>query len=312
VGQGRKKAGIVDSRFTKKMKIIFKLFFYLLLLIVFFVTCSSEKQTTVAKIPMRIVSLAPSITETLFALGLGDRVIGVTTYCTYPPEVKQIEKIGGYSDVNIEKIVSLHPDIVILTPEHTSQKDALERFNIRTLTVNPSSFEKICCSFSSIGSIFNVVSRADSLITVFKKYMQPIQSQDTSRLSVLLCVGREAPGSGSVKSIFAAGVSTVYNQIIEAAGGRNAFRDSIPMYPSLSYEGIIALKPDIIIDAAATMGEFNCDQLVEDWKGLGRVKAIQLNNVFCIQKEYATVPGPRILLLIEDFKNVIANASKEP
>jgi iron complex transport system substrate-binding protein len=226
--------------------------------------------------------------------------------------VKQIEKIGGYTDVNIEKIVSLHPDIVILTPEHTSQKDALERFTIRTLTVDNANLAEICSSFVSIGSICGAKLKSDSLVAVFKKIMQSIKRQDLSRLSVLLCVGREAPGSGSVKSIFAAGVSTVYNQIIEAAGGRNAFRDSIPMYPSLSYEGIIALKPDIIIDAAATMGDFTCDQLVEDWKGLDRVKAIQQNNVFCIQKEYATVPGPRILLLIEDFKSVIANASKEP
>jgi iron complex transport system substrate-binding protein len=299
-------------RFTKIMKNYFKLFFYLILSIAVLVSCSTQKKTPAAKTPVRIVSLAPSITETLFALGLGERVIGVTSYCSYPPEVKKIEKIGGYSDVNIEKIVSLHPDIVILTPEHSCQRDALERFSVRTLTVENNDFTKICSSFFSIGSICGVEHKSDSLVAAFKRYMHTAQDQDSSRPSVLLCIGREAPGSGSVKSIFASGVSTVYNQIIEAAGGRNAFRDSIPMYPSLSYEGIIALKPDIIIDAAATMGDFNCDQLVGDWKGLYRVKAVQLNNVFCVQKEYATVPGPRILFLIEDFKKIIQQASKVP
>ncbi|HEX2958775.1 MAG TPA: helical backbone metal receptor [Chitinispirillaceae bacterium] len=285
---------------------------YSLLLIPFIIACSNQKQATFTKIPMRIVSLAPSITETLFALGLGERVIGVTSYCNYPPEVKLIEKVGGYSDVNIERIVTLHPDIVILTREHSSQKEALDRFNIRTLTIDHSDFEHICSSFVAIGTACQVMSKSDSLTAVFQKYIQPVPIDNSKRPSVLLCVGREAPGSGSVKSIFAAGVSTIYNQIIEAAGGKNAFRDSVPMYPSLSYEGIMALKPDIIIDAAATMGDFKCDQLVGDWRSLSRVKAVQMNNVFCVQKEYATVPGPRILLLIEDFRKVLQEASKEP
>lgn len=294
------------------MKTKYKQYLYPILLVAIFFDCSTQKQATVAKTPMRIISLAPSITETLFALGLGNRVVGVTSYCIFPPEVKQIEKVGGYSDVNIEKIVSLHPDIVILTREHSHQKDAVERFNIKTLTVDHSNFKNICSSFVAIGTTCGSLSKADSLVAVFKSYMKVVPNEDTSRLKVLLCVGREAPGSGSVKSIFVSGVSTIYNQIIEAAGGLNAFRDSVPMYPSLSYEGIMALKPDVIIDAAATMGSFNCDQLVGDWKSLSRVKAVEMNNVFCVQKEYATVPGPRILLLIEDFRKVLQEASKVP
>ncbi len=282
---------------------------YSILLILVIIACSQQKHPVVTKIPIRIVSLAPSITETLFALGLGERVIGVTSYCTFPPEVKQIDKVGGYSDVNIEKIVSLHPDIVILTQEHNHQKEALERFNIKTLTVDNTNFANICSSFVAIETVCGSISKSDSLVTVFKNYMKSGQIADSLRPKVLLCVGREAPGSGSVKSVFVSGISTIYNQIIEAAGGRNAFRDSVPMYPSLSYEGIMALEPDIIIDAAATMGSFNCDQLVGDWKSLSRVKAVHANKVFCVQKEYATVPGPRIVLLIEDFRKIIVEAS---
>jgi iron complex transport system substrate-binding protein len=292
------------------MKTKYKPYLYPIFLLAIFFACSNGKQAPITKIPMRIISLAPSITETLFALGLGDRVIGVTSYCTWPPEAKKIEKVGGYSDVNIEKVITLHPDLVILTREHSNQKEALERFNIKTLMIDNSNFENICSSFVTIGTVCGAVSKSDSLVTAFKNYMQDDQQLDTLRPKILLCVGREAPGSGSVKSVFAAGVTTIYNQIIEAAGGMNAFRDSIPMYPSLSYEGIMALEPDIIIDAASTMGNFKCEQLVGDWRSISRAKAVQMNNVFCVQKEYATVPGPRILLLIEDFRNVLQDASK--
>jgi iron complex transport system substrate-binding protein len=274
--------------------------------------CSQQKQNNSPIIPERIISLAPSITETLFALGLGNRVIGVTSYCTFPPEVKKIEKVGGYSDANIERIVSLHPDLVILTREHTHQKESLERFNIRTLIVDHSDCSKLCSSFRTIGAACGVKTSADSIVDLFRTAMSSNHDAiNKEKPKILLCIGRDSPGSGTIKNVFSTGKGTLYNQIIEAAGGVNAFTDSFPLYPSLSYEGIIALQPDIIIDAAATMGDFDCNTLASDWASLDRVGAVKQKNVFCVQNDYATVPGPRILLLIEDFRQIIAHALKD-
>jgi iron complex transport system substrate-binding protein len=287
------------------MNKISPLFKYTVLLILLILFCTNHKQDFSKTIPKRIVSLAPSITETLFALGLGDRVIGVTSYCTFPPEVKNIEKVGGYADANIEKIVSLHPDIVILTREHSHQKEALENFGIRTLTVDNSDFSKLRSSFVMIGKVCGASTASDSLVNVFNASIPDVNTPDSSKPRVLLCIGRDAPGSGNIKTIFSVGRGTIYDEIIRASGGVNAFSDSFPMYPSLSYEGMIALQPDIIIDAAATMGEFDCENLVGDWIPLDRVKAVKQKHVFCVQKEYATVPGPRIVLLVDDFRKII-------
>jgi iron complex transport system substrate-binding protein len=82
------------------------------------------------------------------------------------------------------------------------------------------------------------------------------------------------------------------------------------MYPSLSYEGMIALQPDIIIDAAATMGDFDCQELAGDWSSLDRINAVKFHHVFCVQKDYATIPGPRILLLIDDLRTIFKSVSE--
>lgn len=281
---------------------------FLLMLLVF--SCSSQKKRFAEVVPERIISLAPGITETLFALGLGNRVIGVTTYCIYPPEAKKIQKIGGYSDANIEKIVSLRPDIVILNREHARQKEHLEHFGIRILSIDNSDFSMLCSSFVEIGKTCGVSEASESLVNTFKSSMTIRDTSDTSKPRVLLCIGRDSPGSGTIRSIFSTGRLTIYDQIIRAAGGVNAFGDSFPMYPSLSYEGMISLQPDIIIDAGATMADFKCQELVGDWSGLERLSAVKSNRVFCVQKDYATIPGPRMLLLIDDFRTIIKSVSE--
>ncbi len=257
-------------------------------------------------IPNRIISLAPGITETLFALGLGDRVIGVTSYCNYPLQTKAIEKVGGYSDANLEKIIALHPDMVVLSKEHEKQCAYLNRFGIRTLEIDNSTFDKACSSFALIGKYCGVKGKSDSLIHLFQEQMTTANRSRKIQPKVLFCVGRDSPGSGKIKSIYVAGSTTFYNDLIEAAGGGNAFCDSIPAYPRLSTEGIMTLKPDIIIDIAPAMSNCNCAALVADWFNMDRVPAVKNKRIYCLAKDYATVPGPRMLLLLNDLRHIIA------
>jgi iron complex transport system substrate-binding protein len=288
-----------------------------LIIIIFVIainTCNTRHSSPATSAnPQRIVSLAPSITETLFAFGLGSKIVGVTNYCKYPDSALSIEKIGGYADANLEKIVSLKPDLVIGTIEHVVQIKYLERAGINVLTVNYSSLDSTQNSFLRIGKTCGIDSCAISLVA---KFRESISQLDTilsgSRPSVMLCVGRANPGEGVIRSVYIAGKSTLYNEIINAAGGKNAFSDSLPQYPKLSPEGIMYLNPDIIIDIASAMSNYNCSDLIKDWQGLKNVKAVERNNIFCIDKGYATVPGPRILLLIQDLKEIfrISNNSK--
>jgi len=259
------------------------------------------------KVPERIVSLAPSITESLFALGLGDKVVGVTAYCKYPEEAAKIEKIGGYSDANLEKIVALHPDLVVATVEHSSLQLYLKQMGIPVLAVSNSSCAAICSSFVRIGKMCNAERKADSLVKVFTDKLSEDTSDGDVHPKVLLCVGRVNPGEGAIKSVYVAGAGTVYNEIIHAAGGVNAITDSKPEYPRLSPEGIIAVSPDIIIDIASAMSDYNCDVLVKDWFSLEYIPAVKSQNVYCISENYATVPGPRLVYLIDNLKQIIHN-----
>lgn len=267
--------------------------------------CTSKQHKT--EIPHKIISLAPSITETLFALGLGDRVIGVTSYCTFPPQAKTIEKVGGYADANLEKVIALHPDLVIHLQEHEKQRIFLNRFGVRTLRVDNSTCASTCSSFAAIGQCCGVKISSDSLISIFQERMSQSNSEHSaSQPKVLFCVGRDNPGAGQIKTIYAAGSSTFYNDLIKAAGGQNAISDSIPVYPRLSPEGIIAIAPDIIVDVAPSMGNFDCNLLVNDWNSLSRIPAVKYKRICCLDKDYATVPGPRMLFLLDDLKNIIS------
>jgi iron complex transport system substrate-binding protein len=291
---------------TMKMKTMNNLAVYVLLIFTGFYGCSKPEQFNQIT-PARIISLAPSITETLFALGLGDKVVGVTNYCHYPPATESIERIGGYTDANLEKILSLEPDLVILQKEHEKQRSFLQRYGLTTLAVDFSTIKNICHSFEIIGKKCGAEKEADSLVLCFA----PLLHSDTStapRPKVLLCVGRDSPGGGTVKSVYAAGAGTFYNSLIEAAGAVNAFVDTIPHYPKLSMEGIITVAPDIIIDVAPAMGDYVCTTLVADWKSAAMIPAVDKNRVYCLAADYATVLGPRVLKLFSDIREMIGEA----
>jgi iron complex transport system substrate-binding protein len=116
---------------------------------------------------------------------------------------------------------------------------------------------------------------------------------------------------GSVRSVNAAGAGTFYNGLIEAAGGRNAIVDSIPHYPKLSLEGIITVAPDVIIDVAPAMGPYACSTLVADWESVSMVPAVEQDRVYCLAADYATVPGPRLTLLLNDLRELVERYPNE-
>ncbi len=255
----------------------------------------------------RIVSLAPSITETLFALGLGDKVVGVTNYCHYPPCVDSIEKVGGYSDANLEKIIMLNPDVVVLQKEHEKHRFFLTRNGIKTITVDYKTIADICSSFVIIGKACNRKKEADSLVGCFSSMFRKDTVENNFSPKVLVCVGREGIGNGKINGVFVAGAGTFYNDLIHASLGENVFVEDSPQYPKLSLEGIITLSPDIIIDILSGNGN-NCKEIINDWKFMPNIPAVKNNRIYCINSDYATIPGPRIIKLFDDFKKIIEKA----
>ena len=271
-----------------------------------FLYCSHSKEpiTTPTSHYHRILSFAPSITETLFALGLGDRVVGVTRYCNYPLQAKSLPRVGGYFDPNYEMILSLKPDMVLILKEHSSIAEFLHKNRICYKVIDNENVNAILRSFTTIGAMFGKTKQADSLVSIFKSELPgAVPLQDRPR--VLLCIGRDNPGSGSVSKVYLAGPKSFYSELINDAGGENAYADSSFSYPSFSGEGIIRLAPDIIIDLTASVAGVAMEKVRQDWNRLAMVPAVKYLLVFCPVNDFMTIPGPRIGLIVREIKKAV-------
>lgn len=249
----------------------------------------------------RIVSLAPSITEMLFVLGLGDRVVGVTRFCKYPPEALSIAKMGGFYDPNYEAVIASKPDLVILSVEHQNPRRHLTSLGLNVLVVNYSTLSGILDSLSLIGRTCGVQEKAGAEIAALKKRMDLIsnKTEGLPRLSVLVSISRSM-GSDTLTEIYIAGRDEFYDEMITLAGGRNAYGGKIK-YPTVSGEGIIRLNPEVIIDLVPETGEQDLKEAVilKEWQRFSNVDAVKNGCVHVFRQGFMVIPGPRFILTLE-------------
>ena len=182
----------------------------------------------------RIVSMAPSITETLYALGLGDRVVGVTRFCQYPEEVQSKPRIGGHYDPNFEAILALKPDLIIMLEEHASLLPWFEKLKIETLVVSHKTVAGIIDSFRKIGRVCGKGDEGRRMANQYERQLEWIaeKTRSLSRPRVLLSLDRTF-GRGYLADVFVVGADDYFDRIIECAGGENAYRGSKVRYPGL-------------------------------------------------------------------------------
>jgi len=257
----------------------------------FTVTDDFGRNVTLKGVPARIISLSPSNTEILFAIGAGDRVVGVTEYCNYPPAAKTRPKVGGVSTVSIEKVVALNPDIVIgcsLNGKDTFER--LEELGIPVLGLNPKNISGILADIELVGRVTGEESNATNLVATMK-----------SRLDAIRAKARAMSGSQQAPTVFydiggfyTAGNGTFVNEIIETAGGRNIAADKTG-YFQMSIEELIAENPQVII-CDRGMGSMSkaYEEIMSDDR-LKIVDAVRNNRVYLIDGDIIDRPGPRIV-----------------
>ena len=253
----------------------------------------------------RIISLAPNITETLFALGLESRVIGVTKFCKYPPEATKKAQVGGFFDPNYEAMVALKPDLVILLPEQEQAKKYLENLGIATLTVHNRLIGEILDTITVIGKTCGKESEAAEMVSGIRSRMETVKKKTESlkRKKILVSVGRTA---GSVEQIVIAGQNTFYDELITLAGGINVYHGYPVPYPEVSGEGMLRLDPDIILDiqpSLAAMGLSEKDAR-RDWDKIPELRAVKTGNVYILSADYTAVPGPRFIRTLEEMARI--------
>ncbi len=275
-------------------------------------------------VPQRIVSTVPSITEILFDIGAGDRLVGDSSFTKYPPETQAIPKIGGLYDLNMEALVSQKPDLVITLEENAVLQERLKAFGVEILRVDHRSLDGILESYDTIGRRLGTETQA---VAHAKKQQLAEKMQAFSRknaaftpVPVLLCVDR-LRGTGRIQGLYVVGTSPFYQDMIRLGGGKNvAERINLP-FPTLSAEGIAELAPEVIIElftgdaanpAAGTITptDENAKKMLKtarrDWKTVDAdVPAIKNGQIYIITDDFATIPGPRTPLLVEKLSSIL-------
>jgi len=231
---------------------------------------SLGRKVVLEKDPCRIVSLAPNLTEILYYLGLGDRVAGVTDYSYYPPEALDKPRVGSYINSNIERIISLSPDLVIGTKDGNRPGVVylLEHAGIPVYVVNPRNLRDIISTISEIGTLCGVSEKARLLVNRLNKRLEAVQKAAASvdRRLVFLQI--------NLSPIMTVNKNTYHNDLIYLAGGKNMSADEPITYPRISIEEVIRREPDvIIISSMDRRGEF--EKAKEDWMKWSSIPAVK-------------------------------------
>jgi iron complex transport system substrate-binding protein len=255
------------------------------------------REVQIDKVPQRIVSLAPSNTEILFALGLGDKVVGVTRYCNYPEEAQEKEEVGGFSTADVEKIIALEPDLILASG--TLQKSLVAELEARGQTVfwlYPCTVNDILESFERVGEITGSITAARQLREEVEEQIEAVQAKvqditDQERPTVFRVMCLDPVGT--------IGGESFQTDEYWIAGGKNIFADTEENYFELDLETLLALDPDIIVICGDDEEETKARVINQE--GWGDLTAVKAGRIVVISCDLICRPSPRIAQTIEQL-----------
>jgi len=265
------------------------------------ITDDAGRTVKVAGTPQRLVSLAPSNTEILFALGLGDKVVGVTDFCDYPEEAKAIEQVGTYFEPNIEKIFSLSPDLVLAITGLPEVIAKLEELGIPALILNPSDLEGILANIRLVGKATGAEKEAEALISKMRERMAAVteKAAEAKESPKVFC---EIDATDPSKP-WTTGPGSFMDAMIRLSGGTNVAADAESPWVQLSAEEIIAKDPQIIILADSKFGV--TAESVGERPGWEAITAVKEGAIYGIDDDLISRPGPRIVDGLEAVARII-------
>ncbi len=270
------------------------------------ITDQAGRTITIKSMPQKIVSLAPSNTEILYALGLGDKIVGVTNYCNYPPEAKQKPSIGEFSTPNIEEVVAKSPDLVLAANIHISKiVPQLEARGLTVLILDPKTIDQVLEAITLVGQVTGKEKEAKTLTSSMQQRVKAVTDK-TGMLS------QEQKSSACFivwhDPLMIAGGGTLQDELIGKGGGVNIVNtlNLKPGYPALSLETFIAANPAVIIVGVGMGdGEDKPLQFIQTESRLKDIPARINNRVYAINQDIAGRAGPRIVDALEQFAKFI-------
>jgi iron complex transport system substrate-binding protein len=256
--------------------------------------------------PQRIVSLVPALTEMLFAIGAGPRVVGVSSFDEFPPDVAKLPRVGALIDPDTERILSLRPELVIVYGSQDEQQAQFERAGIRTFSYRHGGVPVVLETISALGKVTGQAEQAAAVVSSLRARLDAIRKRVAGRPrpSVMLVFERQPK---TLREIYASGGVGFLNEILEIAGGRNVFADTRSESVQPSTETIIARAPDIIIEIRARerLDARGLDAERAAWTTLRSLPAVRSKRVHVLSGQYMVVPGPRLADAADTFARTI-------
>ncbi|MBA7704709.1 Vitamin B12-binding protein [subsurface metagenome] len=262
------------------------------------------REISIEGIPQRIISLAPSNTEILFALSLGDRVVGVTEFCNHPEAAIAKPKIGGFSTVDIESVVALEPDLILATSVHeTKVIPRLEQLGLTVVALAPETLDRVLANIVLVGEVTGRSREATQLVTGLEERIKAITDKTDS-----------LPESQSPRVFYVlwheplmtVGSEARIHELIVKAGGINIAQDLTGDYPTISLEAVILANPQVIIAGSGHgTGEDSTFQFAKTEPILEDIDARRHGRVYKIDADLPSRPGPRIVDALEELARLI-------
>jgi iron complex transport system substrate-binding protein len=254
----------------------------------------TETVVTIPQEPQRIISVAPSNTEILFALGLEDKIVGITNYCNFPEETKNIEKIGETFPLNLEKIVSLKPDLILAYAGQLNEIPRLRELGLNTIVIEPLSLKETLKSIQMVATIGGIPEKGNVLVENLSQRIDQIKIE-VSNLEITkkpkVFIG------GIYETIWTPGEGTLFNELINLAGGTN-IAAGFSGWTKISPEFIVKEDPDIIIIPIGAMNpgdELKIKENISLRPGWSNLSAVKNQKIFIVNEDLFYRPGPRIV-----------------
>jgi len=271
-----------------------------------FTLAATGAVTGAADEPQRIISLVPATTEMLFIMGAGPRIAGVSNYDRFPPDVARLPKVGGLLDPDVERLLSLKPDLVIVYDTQTDLKRQLERARIPMFGYVHRDLADITVTMRALGARIGMKAAADAAAARIEQQLAAIRARvaNRPRPKTLLIFGREP---GALRRVDASAGYGFLHDLLELAGGSDVLGDLKKQSIDMSTEMIISRAPEVILELhygdSLKPERFDAERRV--WNALPSVPAVRNNRVFLLGGDEFVVPGPRIVIAADRFARTL-------
>ncbi len=256
-----------------------------------------DREVIIPQLPERIISLSPSNTEIAFALGLGDRIVGATEFCNYPPAAAEKQRVGGFDGPNMELILELEPELVLASSLHKEAVEQLATLGIPVLVIVPESLASVYAAMELIAEAAGVPEKAAEVITGMQTELAQIQEKladlpEEEKVRVYYEVWNDP--------LMSVGTTSFIHEIITLAGGVNIFDDITDNFPTVSGEVIAERNPQVILYPFFHGGVELSAEVLAERPGWGRISAIENERIYGVTDDIFSRPGPRLIQAIRE------------